>query len=53
MFYTTERFMSYFDWTGLAADKIDVREFSWHTIPALATEMVCCSMASSKISLLF
>ena len=53
IFSTTERFVSYFDWTGFAAERIDVREFNWHTIPALATEIVCCYIASSKISLLF
>jgi hypothetical protein len=53
IFSTTERFISYLDRIGFAADKIEVREFSWQTIPALATEIVCCYIASSKISLLF
>ena len=53
MFYTTDRLMSYFDRMGLAADNIEVLEFNWQTIPALAIEIVCCYMASSNISLLF
>ena len=32
--------------TGLAAARIEVRAFSVQIMPALATEMVCCSMAS-------
>jgi len=33
-------------WIGLAAAKIDVREFSRVVIPAFATEIVCCYIAS-------
>ncbi len=53
IFYTTERFGSYFDKIGFAADNIEVLVFSWQTIPALATDIVCCSIAYNKISLLF
>lgn len=53
MFYTTLFFGSYFECIGFAADKIDVLEFNWHTIPALAIDIVCCYMAYSKIVLLF
>mgnify|MGYP006876633378 CR=1 FL=1 len=45
MFSTTDRFISYFERIGFAADKIEVREFNWHTIPAFATEIVCCYIA--------
>jgi hypothetical protein len=53
MFYTTDLFMSYFEEMGLAAERIEVLELSWHTIPALAMDMVCCYIASRRISLLF
>ena len=52
IFYTTDFFASYLEWTGLAAAKIAVLELSWQTIPALAIEMVCCSIASRRIVLL-
>ena len=35
---------------GFAAARIDVRAFSEQMMPALATEMVCCSMASCKMA---
>lgn len=35
--------MSYFEPTGLAAARIDVRALSVVMIPALAIETVCCS----------
>ena len=41
----------YLELMGLAAAKIAVLELSWHTIPALAIDMVCCSMASSRMVL--
>lgn len=53
MFYTTDFFESYFECTGFAAANIAVREFNWHTIPAFAIEIVCCSIASSKTVRLF
>lgn len=34
---------SYFDPTGLAAARMDVRAFSVVMIPALAIDTVCCS----------
>jgi hypothetical protein len=37
----------------LAAARMAVREFSWHTMPALAIEIVCCSIAYSRMVLLF
>jgi hypothetical protein len=53
IFYTTDFFASYFECTGLAAARIAVLEFNWQTIPALAIDIVCCSIAYSKIVLLF
>ena len=53
MFYTTDFLGLYFEFIGLAAAKIDVLEFNWQTIPALAIEIVCCSIASRRIVLLF
>jgi hypothetical protein len=53
MFYITDFFLSYFDPIGLAAAKMAVREFSWHTIPAFAIEIVCCSIAYNRIKRLF
>lgn len=44
----TDFFGSYFEWMGLAAARIAVLELSWQTIPALAIETVCCSMASNS-----
>lgn len=52
MFYTTLFLASYLEFIGLAADKIEVLEFNWHTIPAFAIEIVCCYIAYSKIVLL-
>ena len=46
MLSTTESLGSYLEFTGFAAAKIAVREFSVQMIPALATDTVCCSMAS-------
>jgi len=46
MLSTTESLGSYLEFTGFAAAKIAVREFSEQIIPALATETVCYSMAS-------
>jgi hypothetical protein len=37
----------------LAAAKMAVLEFSWQTMPALAIEIVCCSIAYSRMVLLF
>jgi len=45
IFSTTDFFVSYLEWIGFAAERIDVREFNWHTITALATEIVCCYIA--------
>jgi hypothetical protein len=42
MFWTTDFLVSYFEFMGLAAARIAVREFSWQTMPALAMEIVCC-----------
>ena len=42
----------YFEWIGLAADIIAALQFSWQTIPALAIEIVCCSIPSNKMILL-
>jgi len=53
MFSTTERLRSYLEPTGLAAARMAVLEFSWHTIPALAMEMVCCSIAYRRMVLEF
>lgn len=48
MFAITDFLGSYFDSIGLAAARIDVLAFSWQTMPALATEIVCCYIASSR-----
>jgi hypothetical protein len=53
MFYITDFFWSYLEFTGFAAARIAVLEFSWHTIPALAIEIVCCYIAYSRIVLEF
>lgn len=53
MFSITDFLESYLEWTGLAAAKIEVLELSEQTIPALAIEIVCCSIASSNTLLLF
>ena len=53
MLSTTDFLASYLEWTGLAAARMAVLEFSWQTMPALAIEMVCCYMASSRMVLLF
>lgn len=52
MFSTTDFFGLYLEWTGFAADMIAVLQFNWHTIPALAMEIVCCYIPSNKIILL-
>jgi hypothetical protein len=39
---------SYFEPTGLAAAKIEVRAFSVVIMPALAIETVCCSCSLSR-----
>jgi hypothetical protein len=44
IFYTTDFLVSYFECKGLAAANIAVLEFNWHTIPALAIDIVCCYM---------
>ena len=51
MFSTTESLGSYFELIGLAAARMAVLEFKVQIIPALATETVCYSMASCKITL--
>lgn len=53
IFSTTDFFLSYLELTGFAAAKIEVLEFNWQTIPALAIEIVCCYIASNRIVLLF
>jgi hypothetical protein len=53
MFSITDFLMSYLESTGLAAARMAVREFSWHTIPALAIEIVCCYIASRRTVRLF
>lgn len=53
MFYTILLFWLYLELIGFAADKTAVLVFSWQTIPALATEIVCCYIASKRIVLLF
>jgi len=40
---------SYLDFTGFAAANTAVLALSWETIPALATEIVCYSIASCRI----
>jgi hypothetical protein len=44
MLRVTGRFTSYFDPTGLAAARTDVRAFRVVMMPALAIETVCCSL---------
>ncbi len=53
MFYIRDFWGLNLESMGLAATSIDVRELSWHTIPALAIDIVCCYIASSKIVLAF
>lgn len=53
MFYMTDLRLSYLESTGFAAARIAVRELSWQTIPALAIEIVCCSIAYNKTVLEF
>jgi hypothetical protein len=53
MFYINDFWGLNLESIGLAATKTDVREFNWQTIPALAIDIVCCSIASSKIVLAF
>lgn len=52
MFSTTDFFGLYFECMGFAADIIAALQFSWHTIPALAIEIVCCYIPYNKIILL-
>lgn len=52
MFYTTDFFDLYLEFTGLAAAKIEVLDFKLHTIPAFATDIVCCSITYKRIVLL-
>ncbi len=52
MFSITDFLLSYLEWIGFAAAKIDVLEFNWHTIPAFAIEIVCCYIAYKRIVLL-
>lgn len=46
MFSTTVRSGLYLDPTGLALAKIETLAFKVETIPAFATEQVCCSITS-------
>ena len=43
MFLVMGRFTSYFDPTGLAAARMEVRALRVVIMPALAMETVCCS----------
>jgi hypothetical protein len=43
---------SYFDPTGLAAARMDVRAFRVVMIPALAMETVCCSCEDDRIRMM-
>ena len=45
IFFITDCLGSYFESRGFAAAKIAVLEFNWHTIPALAIDIVCCYIA--------
>ena len=49
MFSTTVLFLLYLDSTGFAAARIAVLVLREATIPALAMEMVCCSIASWRM----
>ena len=53
IFSTTDLVESNLECSGLAAARIALRELSWQTIPALAIEMVCCSIASRRMVRLF
>ena len=53
MLSTTDNLGSYFEFTGLAAAKIAVLAFKVQIIPAFATETVCYSIASWRITLVF
>ena len=53
MFYTIDLVLSYLDLMGLAAARILVLEFSWQTMPALAIEIVCCSITYNNTVLEF
>ena len=48
MFSITDLFTSYFDFIGFAATSKDVLAFNWQTIPAFATDIVCCYIAYSR-----
>ena len=45
IFSTTDSLALYLEFIGLAAARMAVLELSWHTMPALAIEMVCCYIA--------
>ena len=53
IFSTTVLFLLYFDSTGLAAARMAVLVFNYATIPAFAIDIVCYSIASCKIDLVF
>lgn len=48
IFSITDLVVSYFDFRGLAATRRDVLAFNWHTMPAFATDIVCCYIAYSR-----
>lgn len=52
MFYTTDFLGLYRELTGLAAARIEVLDLRLQTIPALATEIVCCSITYKRMVLL-
>lgn len=51
MFSTTDIFGSYLELIGFAAAKMAVLAFKEHMIPALATDTVCYSIASWRMTL--
>lgn len=53
MLSTTESFGLYFDSMGFAAAKIAVRALRVQMMPALATDTVCCSIASCSMLRVF
>ena len=53
MLSMTDRRGLYLESTGLAEAKMAVLAFNWQTIPVLAMEIVCCSMASCRMVLVF
>ena len=50
---TTDMLGLYLELTGFAAARMAVLAFREHIIPALATETVCCSIASWRITRVF